>query len=159
MECIDGLELSPRKVEYLKFVLERGERVNTNDLAGRFRVDPSTITKTMGELSQAGYLTHMPYRGVCLTGMGKEYAEFLIRRHRILGLILTHYGLSPEKACEEVSRFESFVSKGAVDTMCRALGHPVMGLCGTIPHDECCCPEVKREQSTADGTTPEEVPR
>jgi Mn-dependent DtxR family transcriptional regulator len=138
MELTDGLELSPRKVDYLKFIFEHGETVKTNNIASQFNVDPSTITKTIAELAVAGYLSHIPYRGVVLTDSGTLYAKFLIKRHRILSLILVRNGLTNEQACNEVSRFESFVSKDAIDRMCGALGHPQQGICGKITHDEGC---------------------
>ena len=138
METPDGLELSPRKVEYLKFIFERGGTVKTNDIASRFNVDPSTITKTITEIAEARYLIHVPYRGVVLTEEGTRLVKFLIKRHRILSLILVRYGLTNEQACEEVSRFESFVSRSAIDTMCSAMGHPRQGICGKITHDEGC---------------------
>lgn len=139
MHHFTGFELTPRKVEYMKYITMHEERVNTSKMAVHFKVDPSTITKTIGELSESGYLTHVPYHGVSLTRKGKEYTEFLFRRHRILGLILTHYGLSPEEACTESARFESYVSREMVDRICRSLGHPIMGVCGAIPHDRECC--------------------
>ena len=138
MEIQDGLGLSPRKVTYLKYIAERENPVRTSDVASRFGVDPSTITKTLTELAEAGLLTIAPYHGVSLTKAGQAYAEFLLKRHRILALALTHFGLSEEKACEEVSRFESLVSKNAVDCMCRAMGHPRQGVCGKITHDAGC---------------------
>lgn len=138
MEIAAGLELSPRKVEYLKFIFEKNGTVKTNDLASYFYVDPSTITKTIAELADAGYLTHIPYRGVILTDLGKRHAKFLIKRHRILSLILVRNGLSEQQACLEVTRFESFVTKGAIDIMCCAMGHPQKGVCGKITHDDRC---------------------
>jgi DtxR family Mn-dependent transcriptional regulator len=138
MEIHDGLGLSPRKVTYLKFFSERGGPVKTSDLATRFGVDPSTITKTLAELSDAGLLTLAPYHGASLSPSGRRYAAFLVKRHRILALVLTHYGMSEEEACREVSRFESLVSKGAIDRMCHAMGHPRQGVCGEITHDSGC---------------------
>jgi len=138
MEQNDGLELPPRKVEYLKFIFERGGTVKTSDIASRFHVDPSTITKTISELADVGFLSHRPYHGVCLTEPGEQHAEFLVKRHRILSLALVRYGLSDEQACREVSRFESLVSRDAIDTMCRAMGHPSHGVCGEITHDAGC---------------------
>jgi Mn-dependent DtxR family transcriptional regulator len=132
-----GLELSPRKVVYLKFILEKGGVVKTTEISTNLQVDPSTTSKTINELALAGYLNHVPYRGVDLTEMGQEYAEFLVRRHRILSLLLTHYGLSSEGACDEVSRFEAFVSKEAVDKICSSMGHPMFGVCGEINHEKC----------------------
>jgi len=138
MEIRDGLGLSPRKVAYLKFFFEHGGMVKTSEIALRFGVDPSTITKTLTELDDAGLLVLTPYHGARLSPGGKAYAAFLVKRHRILALVLTHYGLSDEEACREVSRFESLVSKDAIDRMCQAMGHPSRGICGEITHDSGC---------------------
>lgn len=138
MTVVEGLELTPRKVGYLRYLLERGGSARTNEIACHFSVDPSTITKTISELAETGYLHHTPYYGVSLTEEGKQYAGFLLKRHRILSLLLVRNGLSREDACLEVSRFESFISRHAIDTMCRAMGHPQMGACGEITHDDGC---------------------
>lgn len=141
MEMDQEYTLSPRKVEYLKFLGEREGVVRTNEIASRFGVDPSTITKVMGELSGLGLVAHVPYRGVRLSEEGRHYARFLLKRHRILSLMLTHFGLSREQACREVSRFESMVSKETIDRICRSMGHPREGGCGEIPHDPACMSE------------------
>lgn len=138
MEIRDGLGLSPRKVTYLKYFHERGGMVKTNEIASRFCVDPSTVTKTLTEPADSGLLVIAPYHGAGLSPAGKAYAAFLVKRHRIPALILTHYGLSDEEACREVSRFESLVSKDAIDRMCQAMGHPSRGVCGEITHDTGC---------------------
>jgi Mn-dependent DtxR family transcriptional regulator len=150
MKAEEGLELTPRKVEYLKFLSEQGGAVRTTAIASHFGVDPSTITKTIGELADAGYLLHTPYHGVTLTDNGKTYAGFLVKRHRILSLIFVRNGLSHEQACCEVSRFESFISRDAVDTMCRAMGHPQQGICGEITHDDGCMATVKHHKGGRD---------
>lgn len=141
MDMDDGLELTPRKVEYLKYLAGRDGPVRTTEIAAQFGVDPSTITKTIAELADAGYLLHTPYRGVSLTDKGRSDAAFLIKRHRILSLILVRNGLSDADACREVTRFESFLSRHAIDTMCRAMGHPQQGACGIITHDDGCMNE------------------
>ena len=138
MERAAGLGLSPRKVEYIKYIYETGGRVKTNRIAARFRVDPSTVTKTVDELARSGLLVHEPYRGVTFTETGRTCAEFLVKRHRILALVFTRFGLSGDEACREVSRFESLVSRDAVDRICRAMGHPSQGICGEITHDPGC---------------------
>ena len=135
-EC--GLALSARKVEYLKFILKTGGTVRTNEIASAFSVDPSTITKTLVEITAAGYIRHVPYHGFSLTDSGKIHAEFLVKRHRILSLMLARNGLSQEEACREASRFESQVSKQAIDRICHFMGHPRQGVCGEITHDDGC---------------------
>ncbi|OPX68262.1 MAG: manganese transport regulator MntR [Methanoregulaceae archaeon PtaB.Bin108] len=139
MQPREVLTLSPRKVAYLKFLHEKNSGARTGEIAEHFAVDPSTVTKAVGELARSGLVVHQRYLGVTLTEEGQECAEFLIRRHRILGLILTHYGLSGEEACREVERFESYVSRDAVNRMCHSLGHPTRGICGSITHDSRCC--------------------
>ncbi|HVP25039.1 MAG TPA: metal-dependent transcriptional regulator [Methanomicrobiales archaeon] len=155
MDQDDGLGLSPRKVEYLKFIYETGGRVKTNRIASRFGVDPSTITKAVDELARAGLLVHEPYHGVTFSGEGRRCAEFLVKRHRILALVLTRFGLSTDEACHEVSRFESLVSRTAVDRICRAMGHPSQGICGEITHGTC---GLEREEASEGPSTPRGMP-
>ncbi|HVP95974.1 metal-dependent transcriptional regulator [Methanoregula sp.] len=138
MDVGDGCGLSPRKVEYLKFLHGKGRRVRTTDIAREFAVDPSTITKMIAELCADGLVTHEPYHGIGLSGEGKKYADYLVKRHRILSLMLTHYGFTHEQACKEASRFEALVTKEAIDRICTAMGHPRLGVCGAITHDEGC---------------------
>ena len=139
MRHIDGLELSPKKSEYLKYILEKGGIVHTTDISQHFNLDPSTITKTIQEMSPTNLIEHIPYRGVQLTPKGREFAEFLVRRHRIIELMLSHYGLTAREACEEAGKFEGHMSKDIVDKICNSLGHPKVGICGRIKHDTCCC--------------------
>jgi len=142
MESISGLELSPKKCEYLKYVFERGGVVRTTDISEHFKHDPSTITKAIQEMSLTDLIEYTPYRGISLTSKGTEYAEFLVRRHRVIELMLSHYGLSRQEACDEALNFEGYVSKDVVDKICQSLGHPTMGICGKIKHDKSCnCPE------------------
>jgi DNA-binding MarR family transcriptional regulator len=58
MEIGDGCGLSPRKVEYLKFLHGKGMRARTVDLAREFGVDPSTTTKMVTELCADGLVIH-----------------------------------------------------------------------------------------------------
>lgn len=134
-----GQEIPPRRCEYLRYILERGGQVKSVDLAGHFQVDPSTITKAVHQLSSSGYVVHTRYRGITLSEKGREYAEFLLRRHRILGLVLCHHGLSHEEACQQALQMEGSLPRTCVDKMCASLGHPTRGICGEIPRDEACC--------------------
>jgi Mn-dependent DtxR family transcriptional regulator len=131
-------EISRRKVEYLKFLREHGDTARIGELAAAFSVDPSTVSKAVQDLAATDLVAHLPYGGVSLTPAGQEFAEYLLRRHRILGLILTHYGLDRDEACREAQRFECYVSREAIDRMCRSLGHPTRGICGAISHDRTC---------------------
>lgn len=139
MQNIDGLELSPKKCEFLKYIYIKKGVVRTTDISEHFRLDPSTITKTIQDISSTDLIDYIPYRGISLTPRGTEYAKFLIRRHRVIELMLSHYGLSGQEACDEALKFEGYISKDVVDKICHSLGHPIMGICGKIMHDKCCC--------------------
>ncbi len=139
MQGISGHELSAKKAEYLKYIHIRGETARTTDVAAHFAVAPSTATKTLEEIARAGYLEHSPYHGFALTCEGERYARFLVRRHRIVALMLSRFGLSAEEACTEARKLEGCISKDLVDRICSSLGHPMMSVCGQIEHDICCC--------------------
>jgi Mn-dependent DtxR family transcriptional regulator len=138
MQRFTGLELTPRKVSYLKYLVLSGGSAKISEIAAHAGVDPSTATRMVQELSAEGFVAHEPYGRVRLTPPGSEYGRFLLRRHRIIGLILSHYGFSGEEACEEASRIECYLSRSAINRMCRSLGHPTTGLCGEICHDPLC---------------------
>jgi DtxR family Mn-dependent transcriptional regulator len=139
MQEITGHELSSKKAEYLKYIYMQGHVVKTTEIATRFSVAPSTVTKALTEIAGAGYIEHTPYRGARLTSRGTEYARFLIRRHRIVALVLSRYGLEPDEACREAKKIEQCFSKDLTNRMCTSLGHPLMSGCGEIEHDHCCC--------------------
>ncbi len=132
-------EISPRRQEYLKYILEEGGTVTITQLSHRFSVDPSTITKAIGMLVTGGLVHHDPYREIALTAEGIGYAEFLVRRHRILGLLLARHGLSSREACQQATRMEGAVPCATVDKLCASLGHPTQGICGEIPPGAACC--------------------
>ncbi len=140
MQGITGHELSSRKAEYLKYIHMQGDVVKTTEIAARFSVAPSTVTKALTEIAKAGYIEHTPYHGVRLTPAGTEYARFLLRRHRIVALVLSRYGLEPDEACKEAAKIEQCFSKDLTNRICSSLGHPMMSGCGEIEHDNCCCP-------------------
>jgi Mn-dependent DtxR family transcriptional regulator len=135
----DGLELSPKKSEYLRYIFEKGGIVRTMDISDNFHLDPSTITKAIQEMSSTGLIDYVPYRGISLTSKGIEHAEFLVRRHRVIELMLSHYGLSENEACDEALKFEGYVSRNVVNKICRSLGYPRAGICGRITPNKSCC--------------------
>lgn len=139
MKDIDGLELSPKKIEYLKFINEK-KTARTNEISEEFDVDPSTTTKILLELAKTDLIRYTPYHGCSLTKKGEEYADFLNRRHGLIVSLLVKNGMQIKTACEAVKRFESYVTKDVVDSLCKNLSHPEESPCGTkIIHDTCCC--------------------
>lgn len=131
--------LTPRRMEYLKYLLEQDGPVSNASLAARFGVDPSTCTKTVRVLAEAGLVEHAPYRGTALSERGRRCAEFLVRRHRLLALAFARLGMEPSTACEQAARCEARIPREVVNTICAALGHPSASACGAIARDRACC--------------------
>ncbi len=133
----DLRELSPRAVDCLKQVYklqERGERVTTSVMRERLAVlEPSgqlsdaSVTQLFKWLSEHGYLTHTPYRGVELTEVGTRLALELVRHHRLLELFLTQVmGYSWDMVDAEAERLEHVISEEFEDRMDALLGHPTV---------------------------------
>lgn len=136
--------LTPRRIAYLKYLLEQDGAVTNAQIAVHFSVDPSTSSKTIRMLVEAGLIDHTPYRRVHLSPRGRRCAEFLLRRHRLLSLAFSRMGVDPSDACEQASRCEAQIPREVVNTICAALGHPTTSVCGTIMHDRGCCSTVGR---------------
>ncbi len=139
MKDIDGLELSPKKIEYLKFINQK-KKAKTTEISCKFKVDPSTTTKILLELAKTDLIIYTPYHGCSLTEKGIEYAEFLNRRHGLIVYMLAGMGMDAKTACKEAQRFEYYVTKDVVDMLCKNFSHPCHSPCGMeISRDNCCC--------------------
>src|SRR5487761_1917657 len=133
----DLRELSPRAVDCLKVVYklrERGDRVSTSAMRERLAaLEPSgqlsdaSVMQLFKWLSEHGYLSHTPYRGVELTEAGLQVALELVRHHRLLELFLTQVmGYSWDMVDAEAERLEHVISEEFEDRMDAMLGFPTV---------------------------------
>ncbi|HET6445625.1 MAG TPA: metal-dependent transcriptional regulator [candidate division Zixibacteria bacterium] len=71
---------------YLKTVAELGGEhapVSIGRVAGRLGISPVSASEMMKRLGDLGYIQHLPYKGVELTGEGRQLANSVIRRQRL----------------------------------------------------------------------------
>lgn len=132
---------TPQKIRFLKFIYSQRDGVKSGDIAGKFGIRTSTVTRSLHELGEAGYIRYDPYQKVVLTTEGENITRFIQRRHRILSLMFNRAGLSEHDACEQAEKIEHLVPKEHVDQICRSLGHPRKAACGIIERDPACCGE------------------
>lgn len=115
--------------DYLKTIyeLERvGDPASTNDIAVRLAISPASVSGMVRRLADQGLITHEPYRGVRLTGAGRQAALRTLRRHRILECYLTEVlGYPWDRVHEEAERLEHAASEELIERMAAALGDPV----------------------------------
>jgi len=67
---------------------EPGGLVKTGVLAKRLGVSPASATEMVQRLSNRGFLSYTPYKGVLLTAFGLEHGQRLKRRHRLAEVML-----------------------------------------------------------------------
>ena len=85
-------DLPPRISDCLKVIYamqERGHKVSTSAVSERLGVSDATVTMLFKDFATAGWVEHVPYRGVRLTPLGEQKAIEVIRPHRLLELYLT----------------------------------------------------------------------
>jgi len=57
---------------------------HSNEIADNIGVKKSSVTVALRNLEKAGLIEYKPYAPVTLTAQGKEYAEKITKRHRVL---------------------------------------------------------------------------
>ena len=89
-----------------------GLPVSTGSLAEQLEVTPGTVTSMMKQLSDAGLLTHKPYRGVEMTQEGKRLATKVKKRREVLQQFLIEtLKMTNELAHDEAAKIEPLASE------------------------------------------------
>src|SRR6266566_1284088 len=123
-------ELAPRLGDCLKVIYdmqERGQKVSTSAVRKRLGTSDATITMLFKDFAVAGWVEHMPYRGVRLTPLGERKALEVIRHHRLLELYLARQlGYRWDKVHDEADKLEHVISEEFEDKLDALLGYPTV---------------------------------
>ena len=123
-------ELAPRISDCLKLIYamqERGQKVSTSAVSEHLGVSDATTTTMFKDFAAAGWVEHMPYRGVRLTPLGEQKAIEVIRHHRLLELYLARQlGYSWDKVHAEADRLEHVISEEFEEKLDELLGYPTI---------------------------------
>jgi DtxR family transcriptional regulator, Mn-dependent transcriptional regulator len=122
-------ETSKAIEDYAKaiYVLEqRGEgAVSTNSLAERLGVTAASASGMVRRLDEMGLVTHVPYKGVQLTGEGTRLALEVLRHHRLLELYLAEsLGVPWDRVHAEAEVLEHVLSEELEEAIAAKLGNP-----------------------------------
>ena len=103
---------------YLEMILmlkkEKGS-VRSIDVAHALSVTQPSVSRAMSILRQAGHITMDEEGLLSLTASGREIAERIYERHRLLTEYLTALGVSPETAAQDACRMEHVISQESFD--------------------------------------------
>ena len=80
------------------------------DIAERLGVKNATVTKTLLRLQREKLITSQPYRSIFLTDDGRNLAERIRQRHKIVLTFLCVIGIRPEVAAIDAEGIEHHVS-------------------------------------------------
>lgn len=106
---------------------ERGQKVSTSAVSEQLGVSDATATMMFKDFAAAGWVEHVPYRGVRLTALGERKAMEVIRHHRLLELYLARQlGYSWDKVHAEADRLEHVISEEFEDKLDELLGYPTV---------------------------------
>ncbi len=123
-------ELTPRISDCLKLIYamqEQGQKVSTSAIGERLGVSDATVTMIFKDFAAAGWVEHVPYRGVRLTPLGESKAMEVIRHHRLLELYLARQlGYTWDKVHAEADRLEHVISEEFEDKLDELLGYPTI---------------------------------
>ncbi|KAB0680753.1 manganese-binding transcriptional regulator MntR [Aureimonas leprariae] len=114
-------ELAEDYVEMIDdLIAERGE-ARAADLADRFGVSPGTVARTIQRLARDGFVESQPYRSIFLTERGKQVAEDVRARHRLVFDFLVAIGVRPEAAEIDAEGIEHHVGNETLQAFRRFL--------------------------------------
>jgi Mn-dependent DtxR family transcriptional regulator len=105
---------TPSMEDYLEkiyLLIEEKGYARVVDIASSLNVLPSSATKMIQKLDEAGFGIYERYRGIILTAKGKKLAKALAEKHEMLEDFLRIIGVHEENIYTEVEGIEHHVSK------------------------------------------------
>ena len=98
---------------YLETILllqEKQPHVRAIDVAHETGYTKPSVSRAMGLLRQNGHITVDEAGYITLTESGKELADKILERHRILSSLLVRIGVPADVAAEDACKIEHVIS-------------------------------------------------
>ena len=93
------------------------------NVARAMQLSPPTVHEMIGRLERDGYITRGDDKSIAFTDDGREHAEEIVRRHRLIERFLTDVlGIPWDEVHEEAERLEHAMSPVLEARMLAAIG-------------------------------------
>lgn len=105
---------------YLETILMLSERlpvVRSVDIANELDFKKSSVSIAMKNLREKNHITMTDAGYIYLTETGKEIAEMIYERHKLLTKCLEKLGVEPEIAVQDACKIEHVISKESFDAI------------------------------------------
>jgi DtxR family Mn-dependent transcriptional regulator len=110
-------------LETLFWLFEAGLPMTGANIARAMQLAPPTVHEMVGRLERDGYITRGTDKVIAFTENGREHAEAIVRRHRLIERFLTDVlGIPWDEVHEEAERLEHAMSPVLEERMLAAIG-------------------------------------
>jgi DtxR family transcriptional regulator, Mn-dependent transcriptional regulator len=110
-------------LETLFWLYEAGLPMTGANVARAMHLSPPTVHEMVGRLERDGYITRGADKVIAFTDNGREHAEAIVRRHRLIERFLTDVlGIPWDEVHEEAERLEHAMSPVLEERMLAAIG-------------------------------------
>jgi DtxR family transcriptional regulator, iron-dependent repressor len=110
-------------LETLFWLFEAGLPMTGANIARAMQLSPPTVHEMVGRLERDGYITRGADKVIQFTDNGREHAEAIVRRHRLIERFLTDVlGIPWDEVHEEAERLEHAMSPVLEERMLAAIG-------------------------------------
>jgi DtxR family Mn-dependent transcriptional regulator len=128
---------TPAEEEYLQslfWLYEAGLPMTAANVVRAMQLSAPTVSEMVGRLERDGYITRSPDRTIRFTDSGREHAERVVSRHRMIERFLTDVvGVPWDDVHEEAEqlehamtpRFEAYVRASVGNAATCPHGHPI----------------------------------
>ena len=110
-------ESSENYLETILILSKAHPVVRSVDIAEELGFKKSSVSVAMKKLRLNGHITVSPEGYIYLTDSGKEIAEMIYERHKLLSSWLTALGVNKDTAAEDACRIEHVISKESFEAI------------------------------------------
>ena len=104
------LESGEMYLETILVLSQQKEAVRSIDVAEYMQFSKPSVSRAMGILKSNGYIEIDTLGHITLTDTGREAAERIYERHRVLSEILMRLGVDEKTATEDACKMEHYIS-------------------------------------------------
>jgi DtxR family Mn-dependent transcriptional regulator len=126
MDSMASEHVTVAEEEYLQTLFwlhEAGLQMTGANVARAMQLSPPTVHEMIGRLEKDGYITRAGDKSISFTDSGREHAEGIVRRHRLIERFLTDVlGIPWDEVHEEAERLEHAMSPVLEARMLAAIG-------------------------------------
>lgn len=108
-------------LETIYILQNRKGHVRSIDISEYMRYSKPSVSRAMGLLKTAGYITMDKDGSITLTESGLSIAKKIFERHTILTQLLTNLGVDPQTASEDACKLEHAISDESFNAIKRFL--------------------------------------